>query len=441
MDFGQFMNENPTIFHFTSAARHKLDAAGFCELRERDLPRLQRGGKYYLCRNDSNLIAFTVGSDFIPGIDGFSIVATHIDANHMLIKPTSLRPTSEVGLVTIGASTYGGAGGVGWWDRDLGIGGRVVIRTKSGIFITKLLKLDGAVAFIPSLAPHFGKLSTDRNAETREVAVLGYFEAASEATDDELKSPLAAKHSIALLRAVAHEVGCQVQDIYEWELELFSAEPARKGGLNGQLLLSSRLDDRLCSYTALNALIEAAPNPHSVQLVAMYDDEEVGSLSRSGAYNKLLPAVEKLVFDSFGATTDERRMSAARSVILSADVTHAGNPNYVDAYDRSCMPKLNTGIAVKHLGRFATDAVGTGICEIISQEAGIKLQHFAPRNDTLSGGTIGSMSAAATGILTVDIGIPILAMHSIREATGIKDVALAVQWFREFFELVPSDFF
>lgn len=441
MEFGRFMDENPTIFHFTQAARQKLDAAGFCELQERDLPRLERGGKYYLCRNDSNLVAFTIGEDFIPGIDGYSIVATHADANHMLLKPTSLRPGSELGLVTLGASTYGGAGGPGWWDRDLGIGGRIILRKRSGAYTSKLVKLNGAVAFIPRLAPHFGKVSLDHNEETREVAVLGYYDTDDSPTDEELKSPLAKKHNIHLLRAIAAEIGCEVQDLYDWELELFSAEPARAGGLNSQLLLCSRLDDRLCSYTALDGLIQAKRTPHSVQLVAMFDNEEEGSLSRNGAYNKLLPAIEKLIFDSLGATADERRMSAARSVILSADVTHAGNPNYLDAYDLQSIPKLNTGMAVKHLGRFATNAVGTAICEIISEEADLPLQHFAPRNDTLSGGTIGSMVASSTGMLTVDIGITILAMHSIREATGIRDISISTRWFRTFFGLPPSDYF
>jgi len=446
-EFAQFMEEHPTVFHFTQGIADTLNRAGFLEIFESDFPRLERGGRYYVNRNDSNLIAFEIGENFVPGLDGFVVSSAHIDANRLSLKPSSLKP-SVAGYERLGAAVYGGPKLASWFDRDLGLGGRAVVRTKHGIE-ARLVRLPGTVGTIPSLAPHFGDTKAP-NLETNFVPIVGasgtdasavadapaVAEAPAVAGGTEAPDAIRRQHSAALLEALAAQLHCAVDDILELELELFSSERPTIGGLRGDMLMCSRMDDRLCAYTSVLGLVASAGNAdHAVKMVALYDNEEVGSLTRTGGYNKLMEVVMGVVHESLGSTRDERVQSAANSLSLSADVTHAVNPNYTHMYAEGHMPRLNTGMTVKQLGRFTSNAIDAALCQLVAEKSGIPLQRFAPRNDTRSGGTIGPMRAASLGIRTIDIGIPVLAMHSVREVTGVEDIPLGIKWFKAYFEL------
>lgn len=442
-DFLQFMDENPTVFHFVSGVARLLSSAGYIEIVERDPPKLVRGGKYYITRNLSSIIAFEIGKDFVAGDDGFAIVAGHIDANRLRLKPSSLVENTQ-GFLRLGTAIYGGPSLSSWWDRDLGLGGRVLKRSSNrGGVTSNIIRLPGVIGSIPSLAPHFGTISSLSKANLEEnfvpILATGVGAQKNKYLERELSAPLAQKHPIELLRLIAEAASCEVADLIDVELELFSAETPIIGGLNKDLLYCGRLDDRLCSYTAIRGLIDSAcstsENSHSVKIVACYDNEEIGSLSWTGGYNKFMESVISLIHQSFFATKDERMQSMANSITLSADVTHAVNPNYINAYSEGHMPLLNTGMAVKQLGRFTSTAIDAVICAQISEHAGTTLQTFAPRSDTASGSTIGPMRAASLGCRTIDVGIPILSMHSIREITGASDIELGIRWFRSFFEL------
>lgn len=421
------MDEHPTVYHFVEGLRHKLDAAGFNEITERDLARIRRGGRYYLTRNGTSLVAFVVGLDFIPGPDGANVVATHVDANRLTLKPSSIA-SSVMGYLQFATAPYADGANASWMDRDLGLGGRVVVK-QNGAIASKLVRLPGVIGSLPTLAPHFGAMPA--NLEQKPVVASSGTE--PEATDEEKHAPLYGKHSLRLLRAVAKEAGCKVNQILEWDMEFFSAEHAKIGGLDKDLIYCSRMDDKLCSYAAIDALLAAPEAAHVLQIAALYDNEEIGSETRQGAKGNLLDVALTAVFDSLNATIDERRQTIANSYLVSADVTHAGNPNYADAYLEHHVPLLNTGVAVKRLGRFAGSGVDAGVAQLIAARCHQKLQYFAPRNDTRTGGTIGPMLAAYTGIPTVDVGIPIMSMHSIREITGVKDVTLGTKWFAAFF--------
>lgn len=420
------MDAHPTIFHFVEGIRSKLDAAGFNEITERDLARLRRGGKYYLTRNGTSLVAFRVGLDFVPGPDAVNVVASHIDANRLTLKPSSIAD-SVMGYLQIATAPYADGGNNTWWDRDLGLGGRVIVKRRGAVF-SKIIRLPGIVGSTPTLAPHFGAMPTN----LEQMPVVSTLGREPTPTVREKEAPLYGKHSLRLLRAVAKAAFCEVDEILEWDLEMFSAESARIGGLDEDLLYCSRMDDKLCSYSAIEGLISASEHAHLVQMVALYDNEEIGSETRQGARGNLLDVALAAVFSSLNATTDERRQTIANSYLVSADVTHAGNPNYAKAYLENHVPLLNIGVAVKRLGRFAGSGVDAGVAQLVSARCDQKLQYFAPRNDTRTGGTIGPMLAAHTGMPTVDVGIPIMSMHSIREITGVHDVELGKQWFATF---------
>jgi aminopeptidase I len=262
-----------------------------------------------------------------------------------------------------------------------------------------------------------------------------------EPTDDEKKAPLYGKHSLRVLRAVARAAGVRVSDIVDADLELFDTQKAAVGGLDGEFLFCPRIDDKICSFAAITGLLESlsvTEDNSSLSVVALFDDEEIGSQLRQGAKSNFLSSVlQRLIAlhgDSDLATLHELE---ANSFLLSADVIHAVNPNFSSAYLDNHKPALNKGVTISldPNGHMTTDAISLAFIEEIARRSGNVLQYFQIRNGEPSGGTIGPMTSSRTGIRAVDLGIPQLSMHSIRATTGSKDVYLGARLFKSFFEL------
>ncbi|GJC93147.1 aminopeptidase I zinc metalloprotease [Colletotrichum higginsianum] len=441
--FVDFLSENPTIFHAVSYFKDKLAAAGFTELpaRESWADKLQPGGKYWTTRNGSALIAFTVGKAYKPG-NGVAIVAGHIDALTAKLKPVSSKPT-RAGYLQLGVAPYAGALNQTWWDRDLSIGGRVVVRDESSHkTTTKLVRLDWPIARIPTLAPHFGVgMMGQNNPETQAVPIIGLESTDSSSTPVE---PLGPKGAF-LVKLISKELGlASPTQILNWELELYDSQPAQTGGLDREFIFGGRIDDKLCSWAALTGLLAAESDPSDgvIKLVALFDDEEIGSLLRQGARGNFLPlTIERAVESLSGAAdvafgTDVLCRTFASSFLLSADVTHAGNPNFLGYYLDEHVPRLNVGIAIcgDSNGHMTTDAVSTAILQRVGELSGAPTQTFQIRNDTRSGGTVGPMLSAAMGVRAADAGLPQLSMHSIRATTGALDPGLGVKFFKGFLD-------
>lgn len=243
-----------------------------------------------------------------------------------------------------------------------------------------------------------------------------------------------------LVKIICGELGIQdYSTITNWELELYDSQPAQLGGLDKEFIFAGRLDDKLCSYSALEALIasSASSSPKSstsssgiVKLVGLFDDEEIGSLLRQGANSNFLPTVFERVAENFASKSSASVLSQtyANSFMVSSDVTHATNPNFLGAYLENHAPSLNVGVVIKSdpNGHVTTDPVSTALLHRIAEKCGSQLQLFHIRNDGRSGGTIGPMTSAKTGIRAVDAGIPQLSMHSIRATTGSLDPGLGV---------------
>ncbi|USP72890.1 uncharacterized protein yc1106_00164 [Curvularia clavata] len=465
--FTDYMTNNPTIFHAVDAVAKDLEKNGYKKLSERDAWELKAGGKYYVERNGTALIAFAVGDKYASG-NGAAIVAGHIDALTAKLKPIPTLRT-KAGYVQLGVAPYAGALSDTWWDRDLGIGGRVLVK-ENGKIVTKLVKLDWPIAKIPTLAPHFGAAANGPfNKETQMVPIIGLdnsdLGASSSENVEEFKASVlggegafASTQPQRLVKAISKELGItDYSTIVNWELELFDTQPARTGGLDKEFIFAGRIDDKLCSWAAVQALLNSSSTLSSssqIRMVALFDDEEVGSLLRQGARGNFLPSIIERIAEEFapsGKTSSALSRTYANSFLVSSDVIHAVNPNFLNAYLENHSPRLNMGPAVSAdpNAHMTTDAVSTAILQrCVDRDVGVrkmdpKLQVFQIRNDSRSGGTVGPMLSAATGIRAIDCGIPQLSMHSIRATTGSLDPGLGVFTFQSFlenFESVDQEF-
>ncbi|KAK4458352.1 putative vacuolar aminopeptidase [Cladorrhinum samala] len=457
----EFMTQNPTVFHATAYFKEKLLKAGFTELSHRDswAGKLQPGGKYFVTRNGSSIIGFAVGKAYKPG-NGLAMVAGHIDALTARLKPTSTKPGNN-GYIQLGVAQYAGALNETWWDRDLSIGGRVIIRDpETGKTTVKLAKLDWPIARIPTLAPHFGiGMMGHNNRETETVPIIGLDNSdlypSSSSTSE---GPLGGAGSFAstqppkLVKLIASELGIKdYSTILNWELELYDSQPANVGGLDKEFIFAGRIDDKLCSWAAFMALIHAKHDDSDgvIKLVALFDDEEIGSLLRQGARGNFLPLTIERAVESLSANASKSYdtpsttfgpgvmgQTYANSFLVSSDVTHAAHPNFTQTNLAGHSPRLNVGVAlcVDASAHMTTDSVSIAILDRIASLSGTVNQRHMIRNDSRSGGTVGPMLSSAMGCKAADVGIPQLSMHSIRATTGSLDPGLGLKFYKGFLD-------
>ena len=286
------------------------------------------------------------------------------------------------------------------------------------------------------------------------VPIIGLESSSKTSTIKIAEGSFAATQPPRLVKAIASELGLSEQDyskIVNWELELFDTEPAKVIGLDKEFISACRIDDKLCSWAAVQSLINSTQSTSGssiIKVVGGFDDEEIGSLLRQGARGNFLPTVMERAVGSLAgshATPDLMGRTYANSFLVSSDVIHAVNPNFLNVYLENHSPELNVGVVVSadSNGHMTTDAVSTAILQQCAERVGSKLQVFQIRNDSRSGGTVGPMLSAATGMRAVDAGIPQLSMHSIRATTGALDPGLGVQLFQGFldeYESVDQEF-
>lgn len=437
-DYIDFTYENPTAYHVVEYSAAMLEKAGFQYLSEKkDWSQSITPGNYYTTRSGTSLVAFSVGKDWTPS-KGAGIIGGHIDALTVKLKPVSTKPKAE-GYELLAVAPYAGALSDVWWDRDLGIGGRILVCEKDKIVSKLVNSCPHPIAKIPTLAPHFGDPANGPfNKETQAVPVLG-FDFEEEPTEEEKTAPLFNRHPLCLLRYVANLAKVKVADIVEMDLDLFDVQKGVRAGIKGDFISAPRIDDRICSFAALHSLLESVDELDSsdhFSLVALYDNEEIGSLTRQGAKGGIMESVVERVTSSLFDLSQTKTVFA-NSIILSSDVTHLLNPNFSSVYLDNHKPVPNKGIAIAldPNGHMATDAVGLALVELIAKKNLDKLQYFHIRNDSRSGGTIGPSLSTQSGARTIDLGIAQLSMHSIRATVGYKDVGLGIKFFKGFFQL------
>lgn len=407
-DLFAFINHTPTAYHAVTNCIDSLGKHGFNRLDEGVSWQNLAPGSYYVTRNGSSLIAFTLATEPNAGLP-MRMAGAHTDSPSLKIKPNPLQ--LRHGCLQLGVEVYGGALLAPWFDRNLSIAGRVSWSSDNGPLRWSLIDFQRPVATIPSLAIHLDreantKRSIDKQTDLVPLVMLSPAATASPSFNELLQEELIRQHPEAANAT-----------ILAFDLFLYDTQPLCRVGLNGEFITGSRLDNLLSCHALMRA-ITAPPVNHN-RLIILNDHEEVGSLSMAGAQGPFLRSVLERLYPS----PDLRQRVAAGSLFVSVDNAHAVHPNFAGRHDPDHMPQLNQGPVIKtNAGqRYATDALTAGLFHQFCATAKVPCQQFVMRNDLACGSTIGPLTAAEIGVPTVDVGVPQLAMHSIRETIGHLD--------------------
>lgn len=417
----EFIEKSPGCFHAVANVKDILSKKGYVELSERDDWSIEPGRGYYVTRNDSSVIAFRLPEKKTGIPEGFHIVAAHSDSPSFKIKE-SPENTVENHYVRLNTEKYGGMILSTWLDRPLSLAGRVVVRSKEGI-VTKLVNIDKDLLVIPNVAVHMNRDMNKGFEYNPQVDMLPLFADGSEGGK---KSPL--------MKRVARAAGVKQEEILSHDLFLYTREKGRILGENGEFVLSPRLDDLQCVFSAVKAFSETEPERY-VSVCAILDNEEVGSATKQGADSTFLEDTLWRICESLGYTKSGYLRLIAGSFLISADNAHAVHPNHPEKADPTNRPYLNEGIVIKYHGsqRYATDAVSAARMKELCRRAGVPSQSYANRSDIPGGSTLGNISTAHVSVSSVDIGLPQLAMHSAVETAGVKDTKYAVDVLKVFY--------
>jgi aspartyl aminopeptidase len=412
-----FLGEAVTPFHAVEAMIRRLKTAGFSEVEQFDGACMTPGQGYFSVRQSSSLIAIRAGKDAPDA--GLRLVGTHTDSPNLSIKPNPVK--GRDGCVQLGVDVYGGALLNPWFDRDLGIAGRVTLLSTAGELESALFDSKRPVAVVPSLAIHLDReANTQRSVNAHKdvvpLVMLG------DPQQFDFRQWLAE----ALANDDARWKGARVMD---YELSLYDTQQPGLVGIGEDFVTSARLDNLLSCYAGVMALINA-DDSHGSVLVAT-DHEEVGSASAVGAQGPML--MDALTAMAPNALANQQLR--ARSWMLSVDNAHAVHPNYADRHDEQHNPRLGAGpvIKINRNQRYATNSEGAARLRLVAERAGVNVQSFVMRSDLACGSTIGPITATETGIATTDIGVPTLGMHSVRELACVADVPQIVSLLEAFY--------
>jgi aspartyl aminopeptidase len=423
-DLCNFLQASVTPFHAVTAMAQELGSAGFVELGESDEWDLQPGGRYYVTRNGSSIIAFVVGRDVAP-TQGVRMVGAHTDSPCLMVKPSPEKVRQ--GYYQLGVQVYGGALLNPWFDRDLSMAGRVSFADTDGRLRTALVDFEQAVAVIPSLAIHLDREANKSRSINPQTDILPILCQLDEGETADFR---------ALLKKqlLQQDPSCPVDFVLDYELSLYDTQAAALVGLKQQFLASARLDNLLSCHTALQALLQNDGSCSS--LLVCNDHEEVGSMSAAGAQGPFL----RSVLQRMAPAQASYASLVENSFMISADNAHGVHPNYADKHDDNHGPRLNGGPVIKINAnqRYATSSETSGLYRLLAASENVPVQSFVVRTDMACGSTIGPITASETGIRTLDIGVPTFGMHSIRELAGSEDACNLSRVLARFFNYKDS---
>ena len=406
-DLLDFIDASPSPWHAVQTLSQRLEAAGFSRLDEAERWTLALGGSYFVVRGGASLIAFRLGQAPLAQT-GLRLIGAHTDSPGLRLKPNA--PHSADGFSRLGVEVYGGPILATFTDRDLSLAGRVSLR-QGDAHTTRLLRFEQPLLRLPNLAIHMNREVNEQglklNKQTELPLLMGLAE------DDRV----AEFHS-----CIALQLGCEAADIVNWEFNVYDTQPGSFWGADAAFIADSQLDNLASCHAALSALL-ATTAPEATCLAAFFDHEEVGSTSAAGADGSFVEDVIQRLGAAQSQDVEDQRRTLARSFFVSADMAHAWNPNFPAAYEPNHRVMVNAGpvIKVNANQRYATGIDSAARFIACCERAQVPWQQYAHRTDLGCGSTIGPLVAARLGILSIDVGSPMWAMHSLRESAGVLD--------------------
>ena len=414
-----FIQKSPSVYHVVENIKNSLVEQRFTELKEKEAWQIVEGQGYFVVRNDSSVIAFRMPQE---SAKGFHVVATHSDSPTFKVKE-SAEMTVEDKYIKLNTEKYGGMILSTWLDRPLSVAGRLVVKGEDGAPVVKLVNVDKDLLVIPNVAIHMNRDMNKGFEYNPQVDMLPLVALGSKGDSKDL-----------LKKELAKVAGVKEKEILSHDLFLYVREPGRLVGADGELILSPKLDDLQCVYTSLQAFVQKFPQRY-ISVLAVFDNEEVGSGTAQGADSTFLQDVMQRIGEGMGCSHGQYCQMVADSFLISADNAHAVHPNHPEKADPTNRPYIGGGIVIKYHGsqRYTTDAVSAAKMKLLCNKAKVGYQTYTNRSDVVGGSTLGNVSTAHVSLSSVDVGLPQLAMHSAVETAGCKDTADAIKVFGVFF--------
>ena len=408
-DLLEFIDASPSPWHAVATIESRLIAQGFTQLEETELWQLDRGVAYFVSRRGGSIIAFRMGGKPIEE-SGFRIVGAHTDSPGLRLKPKTAFASD--GIARLAVEVYGGPILATFTDRDLSLAGRVNVRNQQG-FDARLVRFDQALVRLPNLAIHMNREVNDQGLKLHkqnELPLIFSFSKDNETAVNDFRQLL------------ADQLAVDPGQILNWEMNVYDTQKGCFWGADQEFIADSQLDNLASCHAGITALLETDASDSTV-VCALFDHEEVGSESATGAGGSFIADVLTRITSSQGLTEEMKLAAYAQSFFISADMAHAYHPNFPNAYEPGHKAMVNAGPVIKINAnqRYSSDADTSARFMLLCEKAGVTYQQYAHRTDLGCGSTIGPIVAANLGIASVDVGCPMWAMHSIRESAGVLD--------------------
>lgn len=425
-DLLQFLDNSPVNFLATETICQRLVDAGFERLNACEkLDNMKPGRQFFFTKNDSSVYAFRIGSEPLSEA-GFHVICAHCDSPTFRIKPNA-EMAGEGGIVRLNTEVYGGPILSTWFDRPLTIAGRVIVRSEDVMCpITKLLHVRRPLLQISNLAIHFNRQVNDGVKLSKQKDVLPILGIINNEFE---KGNL-------LINLICEELNVERTDILDFDLYLADTAPACTFGIHDEFISSGRLDDLSMVHAGLKALLlSGEQTPKTTQVLAIFDNEETGSQTKQGAGSPFLASILQRIVAAQGGTTEDFYRSIEQAFMVSADNAHAWHPNYSEKFDPTNHPVLGGGPVIKFNAaqKYASDAVSAAVFAGICEKAGVPCQRFVNHSDVAGGSTLGNILASSLPLKGVDMGNPMLAMHSCRETASVADHLYCIEAFKTFY--------
>lgn len=416
MELLSFLEKCPSCFHATAAIKSELSTNGYTELLESKKWDIKSGGKYFVTRNSSSIIAFTISN--ITDSESFNIIASHSDSPVFKVKDKHSIEVDKKYL-QINTEKYGGMLLSTWFDRPLSVAGRLVVKDKNTLRAV-LVNVNRDLLLIPNVAIHMNKEANDGMKYNPQVDTLPLYGTAP--CDN------------SLLDAVAKAANVDKDSVAGFDLFVYNRMKPTVWGAQNEFISAPKLDDLQCAFSSLKAFM-ASTNEKSTNVYCCFDNEEVGSVTKQGAASTFLYDVLTRINECLGKSSEDYRRALASSMMLSADNAHAVHPNHPEKSDLKNRVYMNEGIVIKYNAnqKYTTDAFSDALFRGCCERAEVPYQTYANRSDMAGGGTLGNIASTHISINTVDIGLPQLAMHSSYETAGIKDTYYMIKAMTEFY--------